>query len=269
MVADRQSTGNRLGSVARHFVHRGYRFDRLLPAITVIVPARNEAENLAHVLPGIPWWVDEVMLVDDHSTDDTVMVAKELRRDIKVVSNRRPIGKGNALRTGYEAARGVIIVQIDADGSADGAVIPKLLAALCKGADYAKGSRFLGVGELISDMARHRKLGNALLTKLANSLYPIRFTDLCCGCNAIWAYHLPELELTAEGFEIEAMLNLRAAQRGLHIVEVASLERRRIFGRSHLRAGPDGARILRTILSERRRERCAADSWPTRSSSSA
>ena len=87
-----------------------------MPTISVIVPAMNEAQNLSHVLPRIPRGVHEVILVDGHSTDDTIAVAQRLMPEIRIVQQQGR-GKGAALRTGFAAASGDIIVMIDADGS--------------------------------------------------------------------------------------------------------------------------------------------------------
>ena len=108
--------------------------------VSVVVPALNEAENLKHVLPRMPAWLHEVILVDDHCTDETVDVARQLMPSIRVVSNERRGGKGNALRAGFEVATGDVIVQIDADGSEAPEEIPAFVGALLAGADYAKGS---------------------------------------------------------------------------------------------------------------------------------
>src|SRR4051794_11666623 len=97
--------------------------------VSVVVPTLNEARNLVHVLPRIPTWVHEVLLVDGHSTDDTVAVAHELLPSIRVVQQRGK-GKGDALRTGFDAATGDIIVMIDADGSTDPGEIPAFIGAL-------------------------------------------------------------------------------------------------------------------------------------------
>jgi len=129
-----------------------------MPTISVIVPAMNEAQNLSHVLPRIPRGVHEVILVDGHSTDDTIAVAQRLMPEIRIVQQQGR-GKGAALRTGFAAASGDIIVMIDADGSTAPEEIPAYVRALTDGADYAKGSRFLPGGGT-SDMPLHRKLGN-------------------------------------------------------------------------------------------------------------
>ena len=126
--------------------------------LSVVIPARNEAENLPYVLPRIPAWVHEVILVDGNSTDGTVAVARELWPSIRIV-RQQGSGKGAALRTGFAAATGDIIVLLDADGSTDPAEIPIFVGALLAGADVVKGSRFLQGGGT-SDMPLHRKLGN-------------------------------------------------------------------------------------------------------------
>jgi glycosyltransferase involved in cell wall biosynthesis len=105
------------------------------PRISVIVPALNEAQNLPHVFARLPQ-VDEIVLVDGGSTDDTVAVARRLRPDIRVVRQNRK-GKGNALACGFDAATGDIIVMIDADGSTDPAEIPRFVDALVAGSDFA------------------------------------------------------------------------------------------------------------------------------------
>src|SRR5437764_8726963 len=118
---------------------------QLYPLISVVIPARNEAQNLAHVLPYIPSIVSEVILVDGHSTDDTIAVAQQLLPSIRIVEQVGK-GKGNALRAGFAACTGDIIVMLDADGSADPKEIPCFVTALVAGRDFAKGSRFIRGG---------------------------------------------------------------------------------------------------------------------------
>src|SRR5436190_17228145 len=79
------------------------------PKISVVIPALNEEENLPYVLPRIPKWVHEVVLVDGHSKDRTVEVARQLRPDIRII-NQKGRGKGEALRCGFAAATGEVVV---------------------------------------------------------------------------------------------------------------------------------------------------------------
>jgi glycosyltransferase involved in cell wall biosynthesis len=207
----------------------------------------NEARNLPHVLPLIPDWVDEIVLVDGNSTDDTVAAAKKLVPDIVIVQQDRR-GKGAALRCGFAAARGDIIITLDADGSADPAEIPAFVGALLAGADFVKGSRFLQGGET-DDMEWYRKLGNWGLLRLVRLRFGGRFTDLCYGYNAFWRDVLPYLSIDeADGFEIETAMTVQALRAKLKVYEVASKEFRRIHGASNLRTMPDGWRVLKTIV---------------------
>jgi glycosyltransferase involved in cell wall biosynthesis len=222
---------------------------RDLPTVSVVIPALNEAENLPHVLPTIPTWVHEVILVDGHSTDDTVKVARRVLPSIRVVQQTGR-GKGAALRSGFAEATGDIIVMMDADGSTDPREIPLFCAALVNGAEFVKGSRFLQGGGT-SDMELLRWFGNTIFTLMVRVLFGGSFSDLCYGYNAFWRRVVPALQLDGDGFEIETMMNLRALHSGLKISEVPSFEHRRIHGVSNLRTFPDGWRVLKTIFRER------------------
>jgi len=239
------------------------------PRVSVVIPALNEARNLPHVFTGIPRNVHEVILVDGHSVDDTVAVARELRPDVRVVTQTRK-GKGNALACGFAAATGDVIAMVDADGSADPGEIPRFVRALLRGADFAKGTRSGEGGS--ADLTRLRTTGNRVLSALFNICYRTRFSDLCYGYNVFWRRHLPVLSLDVtspppdggdgklwgDGFEIETLIHIRVAKSGLKVTEVPSFEHSRIHGVSNLSAFRDGLRVLRTILAERRRSRSEA-----------
>ena len=115
------------------------------PKVSIVIPALNEERNIPYVFSRIPEGIHEVIVVDGQSVDRTVEVAHRLRPDVCVVSQTRS-GKGNALACGFEAAKGDVIAMIDADGSADPAEIPRFVAALLDGADFAKGTRFADCG---------------------------------------------------------------------------------------------------------------------------
>ncbi|HVW19413.1 MAG TPA: glycosyltransferase family 2 protein [Solirubrobacteraceae bacterium] len=219
------------------------------PTVSVVIPTLNEAANLPHVFAELPADLHEVIVVDGLSDDDTVAVAQALRPDVRVVLERAP-GKGAALRAGFVAASGDIIVMLDADGSADPAEISAFVAALTAGADFAKGSRFVGAGGS-SDITRFRRIGNKGLNGVVNLLFGTRYTDLCYGYNAFWRRCLEVVDIDCHGFEIETLINIRIARARLDVVEVGSFERDRIHGRSKLRPVRDGLRVMRTILRER------------------
>jgi glycosyltransferase involved in cell wall biosynthesis len=232
--------------------------------VSVVIPTLNEARNLPHVLARLPHDVHEVIVVDGHSVDDTLSVARRLRPDVRIVLQTRK-GKGNALACGFEAATGDIIAMVDADGSADPGEIPRFVEALTDGADFAKGTRFAPGGGS-EDITRLRALGNRGLSAFVNLCYGTRYTDLCYGFNAFWRRHVPALGLDAgappppgdgrlwgDGFEVETLIHVRVAEAGLAVTEVPSFEHSRIHGVSNLSAFSDGLRVLRTILVERRR----------------
>ncbi len=223
------------------------------PRISVVIPALNEAQNLRHVLPLIPSIVSEIILVDGHSIDDTVAVIHQLRSRIPSpihIINQSAKGKGDALRVGFAACTGDIIVMLDADGSTDPREIPLFVEALLRGNDFAKGSRcLLGAGS--HDFSLLRRLGNYGLRKLVNLLFWTKFSDLCYGYNAFWRYCLDRIEIDCDGFEVETLMHLRAHEANLKIIEVPSIEYRRIYGKSNLHAFRDGWSVLKTIISER------------------
>jgi len=221
------------------------------PTVTVVIPTLNEAKNIPHVLRRLPESVDEVVIVDGRSTDGTVDIARQILPDCVVVFEERP-GKGVALRSGFEAATGDIVVMLDADGSTDPREIPAFVGMLEVGADFVKGSRFVQGGGT-DDMEHHRKLGNRVLTMLVNIAFGGGFSDLCYGYNAMWRDAIPAMALDADGFEIETLMAIRALRAGLEIAEVPSFECPRIYGTSNLRVVRDGLRILRTIIRERLR----------------
>lgn len=256
------------------------------PTVSVIVPCLNEERNLPYVFSRLPAGVDEVVVVDGGSVDQTVERARELCPSVVVVHQTRT-GKGNALACGLAACTGDIAVTIDADGSTDPAEIPRFVAALMAGADFAKGSRFRPGGDS-HDITHVRRLGNHGLSVLVNVLFGTDFSDLCYGYNAFWRWVVPHLNLPpinasppadggmlwGDGFEIETLVNIRAAALKLRISEVPSVEAERLHGASNLSAVRDGWRVLRTILREfkhradthaiERPEQFGDRSWTTR-----
>ena len=221
----------------------------IYPSISVVIPVRNEAENLRYILPRIPSFVSEVILVDGHSTDDTISVAKQLLPSIRVIKQIGR-GKGDAVRLGFATSNGDIIVMLDGDGSTDPEEISRFVDALQQGCDFAKGSRFIAGGGS-TDITPLRSLGNYGLCMLVNLLFRVHFSDLCYGYNAFWRSCLDEMEIECNGFELETQISLRVHKAQLSIMEVPSMELPRLYGQSNLRTFRDGWRVLKTILIER------------------
>jgi Glycosyl transferase family 2 len=231
------------------------------PTVSVVIPALNEETNLPLVLEGLPP-VDEVVIVDGGSADDTVAVAREVRPDAVVVRQTRT-GKGNALICGFAASRGDIVVTLNADGSTDPGEIPRYVDALISGAEVAHGSRYRdGGGNLVGRPLD--RFGNAVLSRLVNALFGTRFTDLGYGYNAYWRSLLPALDLPGvdvpglkrgqrlwgDGPEIEPLINIRVAAQGMRVVEVASIGYPPIHGVREHRMLRRALRALRAAFAE-------------------
>ena len=209
----------------------------------------EEASNLPHVFDRLPEGLAEVIVVDGHSMDDTIEVARRLRPDVLIV-HQEGKGKGDALACGFAACSGDVIVMIDADGSTDPAEIPRFVEAVVNGADFVKGSRMLEGGGS-DDLTAIRSMGNRALSLIVNTLYGTKYSDLCYGYNMFRRACLEHLIVDCPGFEVETLINIRVAKLGMRVAEVPSHEGRRIHGTSNLHPVRDGFRILNVILRER------------------
>jgi glycosyltransferase involved in cell wall biosynthesis len=220
------------------------------PKVTVLICTLNEEENLPHVLPSVPNWVDEVLIVDGRSTDGTVEVARSLRPDVRI-EYQPGEGKGDALRHGIRRSDGDIIVMLDADGENDPEEILRFLKPLMHGYDFAKGSRFYP--GFFPRQAFHRSIGNLLLAVAFDLLFLRPFTDVCSGYNAFWKRAIMRVDLGNDGdFAAEPTLLARAWKSGLRIKEVGHSDRGRLAGEAKVPTWwRHGIWVLTTILRER------------------
>lgn len=216
------------------------------PSITVLICTLNEAPNLPYVLPGIPDWADEVLLVDGHSTDGTVEVAKQLCPRAKVLYQPGR-GKGDALKYGIEQATGDIIVTLDADGSTSPSEIPDFISPLLDGYDFVKGSRFLGRRAV---MPLSRRFGNRILAITTNILYGTSYTDVCSGYNAFWKKAWAKIKFPDQ-FGYEPMILIRAKKAYLKLIEITTIDNGRVNGISKLPNWQQGFGAFKAILREK------------------
>lgn len=221
--------------------------------ITVVVPAHNEERAIAQVVRGALECAarpHEVLVIDDGSTDATAQRAEQAgARVVRLTPNR---GKGHALRAGIEAARGQILVFIDADGQDDPDEIPSLLAALGPDVDMVIGSRFRGTLRA-GAITTLNHAGNRALTWLFNRLHGSALTDTQAGFRVVRRRALDVSALRARRYEIETELTLHVLQRGGRVVEVPVTRDRRAGGASGFVVPYHGLRILGLMVAGRLR----------------
>ena len=226
-------------------------------SVSIIIPALNEKLTIGKVIDEIPkedlqkvGYGVEIVVVDNNSTDGTAEIAKE--KGVKVIVESIK-GKGRAVRTGFKSAGGDFIFILDADYTYPATYIPRMLEFLQEGCDVVIGSRLKGQMRE-GAMSRMNLLGNRLLVFMANILYRTRISDLCTGYWGLTRRVIEELELNAEGFELEAAMFAEIAKKGYSIAEVPIYYRRRTTPGT-LSALKDGIKIGWTLLTMRFRRK--------------
>jgi glycosyltransferase involved in cell wall biosynthesis len=240
------SEGKSLGGTGS--TQGGSQAQQMKQKISVIICTLNEAESLPRVLPKIPVWVDEVLIVDGRSTDGTVDLARTLRPEVRILCQPGR-GKGDALKFGVQHARGDIVVTLDADGETDPSELPVFVEALQDGPDFVKGSR-LARGRPMR-MPVYRWVGNRILAMTFNLLYGTRFTDVCSGYTAFRKQSFLRIKLTYDNCEMEQQLLARARKAGMTIVEVPHHSDGRIAGESKVSGVKQGLIDWLVIVKER------------------
>lgn len=217
--------------------------------VTLIFPTRNESGCIGHVLQEVPrHLVDEILIVDGHSTDDTVRVAKKyLRPKADRIVAQKGTGYGSAFIQGIKIAKGDVIIMMDADGSHNPSDIPFLLQKIDQGYEYVMSSRY-AIGARSFDDTFVRWFGNQLFTKLTNIIHDMRVTDSLYLLTAAWKKDLLKLNLKAPKFEFCTEIIIKASKAGLRFAEVPAIERARYSGKSKVFAPLDGLKILLAIF---------------------
>ena len=219
--------------------------------LSVVIPALNEEESLPAVLAELPRdIVDEVLVVDGHSTDRTVEVAKN---HVCRVITQQGAGYGKGVMTGIREAQGELLVFMDADGSYNPQALYKLAEKITEGCDIVFCSRYLpGAGT--DDDTWVRKLGNFFFTKLLRMLFGVRLSD------ALFFYALGKREvfeslpLISSDYSLCVEVPILVHQMGFRYTEIPSKERARIAGQSKVNALIDGFKILHAMLRFKLRE---------------
>ena len=211
--------------------------------ISIILPAKNEADGLRKTLPALRDAVPgaELIVVDDGSTDATAQVATE--HGATVLGAPYSMGNGAAIKRGARHARGDILVFMDADGQHDPACIPRLLERLDEGYDMVVGAR-----DWAGQAGVHRGAANALYNWLASRMTGFQVKDLTSGFRVVRADKFREfLHLLPNGFSYPTTSTM-AFFRSAYAVAYEPIPVARRIGKSHIKPIRDGIRFLLIIF---------------------
>jgi glycosyltransferase involved in cell wall biosynthesis len=217
------------------------------PSISIVIPTLNEQDNIKTLMKGIaPAIRDyryEILVVDGYSKDNTVKLARAA--GARVIFDDK--GKGSALIKGFGAAKGDIIISMDADLSNRPNELKLLIAGIEAGYDVCMGSRFL-TGGGSDDMPMTRKFGNKVFVTLVNLFYGSHYSDLCYGYRSFAKGVSKRLDLQETGFGIETEISIKVRKKRLKVLEVPSYEKLRASGEGKLQSFSDGVIILGAII---------------------
>ena len=202
--------------------------------ISLIICCKNEAKSLASVITKAKPYVNEIIVIDGHSTDGSRTVANNA--GVKVFEDNGK-GKGAGIQLGIQKASGDIIVFIDADGSHKASDIPKLTKPIRENrADLVIASRGMGGSdELHGDFEKTiRMIGSAIITQVINWRFHSHVTDSQNGFRALRRTIGKHLSLQENSFAIEQEMLIKVLKYQYRITEVASHEQKRMYGASKI-----------------------------------
>ncbi|WP_213600714.1 glycosyltransferase family 2 protein [Pseudoxanthomonas japonensis] len=211
--------------------------------ISVILPAKNEAGGLDRTLPALTACLPgiEIIVVDDGSTDDTAAIAAA--HGATVLSSPYSMGNGAAIKRGARAAKGDVLVFMDADGQHDPASIAALLAKLDEGYDMVVGAR-----DWSGQAGMHRGAANAFYNWLASRMTGFDVKDLTSGFRVVRAGKFREfIHLLPNGFSYPTTSTM-AFFRSAYPVAYLPIPVAKRLGKSHIRPLRDGVRFLLIIF---------------------
>ncbi|MCJ7581813.1 MAG: glycosyltransferase family 2 protein [Candidatus Aminicenantes bacterium] len=204
-------------------------------AVTVVIPTLNEEQNLLPIIEKCRKYCSEIIVVDGHSTDNTVEIARKAGAKI-IYDNKK--GKGDALRTCIPHISREITVFIDADGSHDPDDIPKLVQPILEdSADHVTGSRLLGgSSELHGGFDEFMRLiGSSVITGFIGWRFKKRISDSQNGFRSIKTELLRNLDLKENITTIEQEMIIKTLKKGYRLGEVPTHEYKRKYGKSHIK----------------------------------
>ena len=216
--------------------------------VSLIIPTRNEEGCIGKTLQEVPRkFVDEIIVVDGQSTDNTILEAKKVLGKSDKLVKQKKIGYGAAFLEAIKFVSGDIIIMMDADGSHNPKDIVKIIDKINKGHEFVMASRYAKGGKSDDDTLI-RLLGNKVFTWMTNFIHGTRVTDSLYLFSAISIKELKKLELSSHGFEFCTEIIVKAHKAGLKFAEVPVVERKRFNGKSKVNSFVHGYKILRMIL---------------------
>ena len=192
--------------------------------ISVVIPAHNEADEIAGLLEAFSAFEGlELIVAEDASTDGTPEIVQEFasRTDNVVLTSSRALaGKGVAVKRGLALATGDVLGFIDGDGSIHPRDFMRVVAAINDGADLAVGSRALPASIIARPQPLSRRVAGSIYSLLARALLDTDVRDFQCGCKAFRRGVWTAPSVACEGFAFDTELIAKAHKQGLTIVEV-------------------------------------------------
>jgi glycosyltransferase involved in cell wall biosynthesis len=222
--------------------------------LSVVVPVFNEGATIGKVIVVVlarPE-VTELVVVDDASTDGTWEESQRLAavhpERVRVLRHERNLGKGAALKTGFAAAKGGVVLVQDADLEYDPADYPRLLEPILRdSADAVFGSRFIG-GSSHRVLYFWHSLGNRFLTLLSNMVTDLNLTDMECGYKVFRRDLLQKITIEEPRFGFEPEIVAKVARSGARIYEVSVAYYGRTYAEGKKINWKDGVSALRCIV---------------------
>lgn len=216
--------------------------------VTLLIPTKNEEGCIGRVLREVPRRiVSEIIIIDGHSADNTVMEAKANMSPGDKLLKQKGDGYGSAFLEGFKMATGDVIVMMDADGSHNPNDIVNIIHKFKQGYEYVMATRY-AKGGCSKDDTIIRFLGNKIFTWMTNVIHGTNVTDSLYLFTAISRKGLRKLHLTSPGFEFCTEIIVKAHKANLRFGEVPVTERARFAGKSKVNSFKHGLKILSIIL---------------------
>jgi glycosyltransferase involved in cell wall biosynthesis len=215
--------------------------------VSVVIPTLNEAGTILQAIDTIDEYVSfpkEIIIVDGNSTDGTLEIVKETNRCRLIIEPRR--GYGLALRTGMKAARGNVIIMVDADGTYEFKHIDRLVNRLLeKDADMVLATRMYDPNKAMGFL---NFLGNKVITFTYDFFYSQFLSDTQSGFRAISREKLDSVTFKETDMPFATEMLIQFAREGYNMVEIPSTYKPRTYGKTKLKPLQSGIRIFSTMF---------------------